>query len=333
MDNAKRNRQVANGFYNLGLEKAKRRDLTGAVEYLKKSLRFDKYQMDARNLLGLVFYELGETADALMQWVISMNLHPEDNPADSFLEKIQRKPGQLEKEKVTAVYCMPSHQFPSGTVMPIGRRIELLRWAAKGADRYIIEDDYDSEFRYHGKPIPALQANDEHGKVIYLGSFSKAIAPAIRVSFMVLPEALLEKYRRELFFYSCTVSRIDQSILNEFIRDGYFERHLNRMRKIYRAKHELLLEELRPFKEKFAVTGENAGLHLLLTAKGTVKEEELITAAAAAGVKVYGLSGSMAETLDQKRKAAPATVLMGFGALKHEQIREGIRRLKEVWLV
>ncbi len=241
--------------------------------------------------------------------------------------------GQLEKEKVTAVYCMPSHQFPSGTVMPIGRRIELLRWAAKGADRYIIEDDYDSEFRYHGKPIPALQANDEHGKVIYLGSFSKAIAPAIRVSFMVLPEALLEKYRRELFFYSCTVSRIDQSILNEFIRDGYFERHLNRMRKIYRAKHELLLEELRPFKEKFAVTGENAGLHLLLTDKGTVKEEELITAAAAAGVKVYGLSGSMAETLDQKRKAAPATVLMGFGALKHEQIREGIRRLKEVWLV
>lgn len=101
MDNAKRNRQVANGFYNLGLEKAKRRDLTGAVEYLKKSLRFDKYQMDARNLLGLVFYEMGETADALMQWVISMNLHPEDNPADGFLDKIQRKPGQLEKENQT----------------------------------------------------------------------------------------------------------------------------------------------------------------------------------------------------------------------------------------
>lgn len=241
--------------------------------------------------------------------------------------------GQLEKEKVSAVYCMPSHQFPSGTVMPIGRRIELLRWAAKDTDRYIIEDDYDSEFRYHGKPIPALQATDEHGKVIYLGSFSKAIAPAIRISFMVLPEALLEKYRRELFFYSCTVSRIDQSILNEFIRDGYFERHLNRMRKIYRAKHELLLEELRPFREKFTVTGENAGLHLLLTAKGAVREEELITAAAGAGVKVYGLSGSMAENREQKKKPVSATVLMGFGALKHEQIREGIRRLQEVWLV
>lgn len=101
MDNGKRNRQIANCFYNLGLEKAKLRDLTGAAEYLKKSLRFDKYQMDARNLLGLVFYELGETADALMQWVLSMNLHPENNPADSFLDKIQRKPGQLEKENQT----------------------------------------------------------------------------------------------------------------------------------------------------------------------------------------------------------------------------------------
>lgn len=101
MNNAKRNRQIANRFYNLGLEKAKLRDLTGAAEYLKKSLRFDKYQMDARNLLGLVFYESGETADALMQWVISMNLHAENNPADGFLDKIQRKPGQLEKENQT----------------------------------------------------------------------------------------------------------------------------------------------------------------------------------------------------------------------------------------
>lgn len=242
----------------------------------------------------------------------------------------------LEKENVSAVYCMPSHQFPSGTVMPIGRRLELLKWADKATDRYIIEDDYDSEFRYHGKPIPALQATDEHGKVIYIGSFSKAIAPAIRISFMVLPEVLLAKYRRELFFYSCTVSRIDQSILNEFIRDGYFERHLNRMRKIYRAKHELLLEELRPFKEKFMVTGENAGLHLLLTARGDITEEELLERAAAVGVRVYGLSESMAERSEHRTERRilpdPATVLMGFGALKHEQIREGIRRLNKVWL-
>lgn len=243
---------------------------------------------------------------------------------------------QLEQENVSAVYCMPSHQFPSGTIMPIGRRLELLKWAGKGRDRYIIEDDYDSEFRYHGKPIPALLATDEQGKVIYIGSFSKSIAPAIRISFMVLPEALLKKYRRELFFFSCTVSRIDQSILNEFIMDGYFERHLNRMRKIYRAKHELLLEELRPFRRKFVIAGENAGLHLVLTAKGDISEEELVAAAAAVGVRVYGLSESMAEVSAQTGTGGRrngATVLMGFGALTHEQIREGIGRLRKAWQI
>ena len=232
----------------------------------------------------------------------------------------------LEREKVRAAYVMPSHQFPTGVVMPIRRRLELLRWASGAPDRYLIEDDYDSEFRFRGKPIPALQASDELGKVIYLGSFSKAIAPAIRVSFMVLPEPLLQVYRRDCAFYSCTVSRIDQSILNEFIRDGYFERHLNKMRKIYRAKHDLLLEELAPFQERFAVSGENAGLHLLLTAREPVSEEELVRRAAKQGVNVYGLSAGMNMT---EMKAA--TVLLGFGGLAPEQITEGIRHLRVAW--
>lgn len=237
------------------------------------------------------------------------------------------KVSRLQKENVSAVYVMPSHQFPSGVVMPIGRRLELLRWACGAPGRYIIEDDYDSEFRYHGKPIPSLQASDEHGRVIYIGSFSKSIAPAIRVSFMVLPQALLEKYRRECFFYSCTVSRIDQSILNEFIRDGCFERHLNKMRKIYRAKHETLLECLRPFREHFRISGENAGLHLLLTSKSGLTERELVERATEAGVKVYGLSDNMAE-----RCADTGTVLLGFGKPKPSGIEEGIERLRTVWL-
>lgn len=234
---------------------------------------------------------------------------------------------RLEKENVSAVYVMPSHQFPSGVVMPIGRRLELLKWADSAPGRYVIEDDYDSEFRYHGKPIPSLQASDEHGRVIYIGSFSKSIAPAIRVSFMVLPQALLEKYRSECFFYSCTVSRIDQSILNEFIRDGCFERHLNKMRKIYRAKHETLLEYLRPFRERFRVSGENAGLHLLLKSKTGLTERELVERAMEAGVKVYGLSDNMA-----KRSADTGTVLLGFGKLKQSMIEEGIQRLRKAWL-
>ena len=232
----------------------------------------------------------------------------------------------LVREGVRAAYVMPSHQFPTGLVMPIRRRLELLKWAAGASDRYLIEDDYDSEFRFRGKPIPALQASDELGKVIYLGSFSKAIAPAIRVSFMVLPDSLLQVYRRDCAFYSCTVSRIDQSILNEFIRDGYFERHLNKMRKIYRVKHDLMLEELQPFHKKFTVSGENAGLHLLLTAKGSASEEELVRRAAKQGVKVYGMSSGM--TVNNPHAAA---VLLGFGGLSLEQIREGICQLKIAW--
>ena len=236
----------------------------------------------------------------------------------------------LEKENVSVAYVMPSHQFPTGTVMPIGRRAELLNWAAREPERYLIEDDYDSEFRYRGKPVPSLQASDDHDKVIYIGTFSKAIAPAIRVSYMVLPEALLKRYQRECWFYSCTVSRIDQRILNEFIQDGSFERHLNKMRKIYRGKHELLLEGLKPFQKHFQISGEHAGLHLLLTAKGQVSEEELIKRAAAKGVKVYGLSDSLVDS--ESRKYEKAAVLLGFGGLTDGQIAEGIKKLQEAWL-
>lgn len=236
----------------------------------------------------------------------------------------------LEQSGADTVYVMPSHQFPSGTVMPIGRRRELLKWAGSKKGRYLIEDDYDSEFRYLGKPIPALQSSDEKGRVIYLGSFSKAIAPAIRVSFMVLPEELLKIYRKKCFFYSCTVSRIDQGILEQFISQGYFERHLNRMRKIYRAKHELLLRELEPFRKSFRVFGENAGLHLLLTSLEGRTEEQLIQSALASKVRVYGLSEHKME-----KKAAgetQGTVLLGFGGLTTEQISQGMERLKLAWV-
>ena len=215
----------------------------------------------------------------------------------------------------------------TGAVMTIGRRAELLRWAEREPDRYLIEDDYDSEFRYRGKPIPSLQSSDEKGKVIYIGTFSKAIAPAIRVSYMVLPGDLLDIYRRDCSFYSCTVSRIDQRILNEFIRDGYFERHLNKMRMRYRAKHDLLLAGLEPFKKQFVISGEDAGLHLLLTAKGNVTEQELLERAAAEKVKAYGMSENMVEATMRK-----ATVLLGFGSIDEAEMQEGLRRLQKAWL-
>ncbi|MDR2044087.1 MAG: PLP-dependent aminotransferase family protein [Clostridium sp.] len=232
------------------------------------------------------------------------------------------------EEAIQAVYVMPSRQYPTGIVMPMGRRGEILRWAEGAGNRYLIEDDYDSEFRYHGKPIPSLQALDRQGKVIFMGTFSKAIAPAIRVGYMVLPEKLLRKYREEYSFYSATVSRIDQKILNEFIRDGYFERQLNKMRRTYREKHDELLGRLAVFRDSFVLSGENAGLHLLLTGKERRTEEELIRSAARNCVKVYGIS----ESLISGQKEPQNTILLGYGSLSLEQIGEGVERLKKAWL-
>lgn len=233
-------------------------------------------------------------------------------------------------QDVRLVYVMPSRQYPTGTIMSVGRRSELLKWAGEDKNRYIIEDDYDSEFRYKGKPIPSLQAMDKHGKVIYVGTFSKSIAPAIRVSYMVLPKSLLKKYKEECSFYSTTVSRIDQKILEEFIKGGYFERYLNKMRKVYRGKHDLLLEELEPFKDLFEIYGENAGLHVLLTAKRTYNEKELLERAENRKIKVYGLSDAFVEMPDGK---TGRTVLIGYGGLSYDEIKQGIAGLKKAWLI
>ena len=140
----------------------------------------------------------------------------------------------------SVAHVSPSHHFPTGRVMSAGRRAELLDWAAAG-DRYIIEDDYDSEFRLVGLPIPALQSIDRAGRVIYMNTFTKTLASTIRISYMVLPEALLRQYRAKLSFYACTVSSIEQATLAAFISRGFFEKHLNRTRSSCRRKRDRLL--------------------------------------------------------------------------------------------
>lgn len=246
------------------------------------------------------------------------------------MDKSGMRAEELYQKQVKAAYVMPSHQYPSGITMPIGRRMELLRWAGAEEERYLIEDDYDSEFRYRGKPIPSLQGADTGGNVIYIGTFSKAIAPAIRVSYMVLPPRLLKRYRKECYFYSSTVSRIDQRILNEFIRDGYFERYLNKTRKIYREKHDILLQELKPFLKKFRISGEDAGLHLLLSLRDkSVSEKELVGRAGEVGVRVYAFSDAR---VAQSADIGAPTVILGYGGLQKGQISEGIAKLKQAWL-
>ena len=196
----------------------------------------------------------------------------------------------VRRENADILYVMPSHQFPLGTVMPLKQRLELLKWASEKEGRYLIEDDHDSEYRYKGKPIPSLQSIDHEEKVIYLGTFSKSIAPSLRISYMVLPQHLLKNYQSYCGFYSTTVSKIQQEVLCGFIRGGYFGRHLNKMRGIYKNKHDFLVSELkkRPWVENIA--GDNAGLHVLVQVDTQMSEEELCERAAEQGIHLMGIS-------------------------------------------
>lgn len=250
----------------------------------------------------------------------------------------------LERSDCSLVYCMPARQYPMGVSLPWPRRAGLLAWAAKDPDRYLIEDDYDSEFRYRGRPVPSLQSQDHAGRVIYIGTFSKSIAPAIRVSYLVLPRRLLGLFRERAQVFSCTVPRIDQSVLDAFIRDGYYERYLNRMRTRYRARHDLMLELLEPLGGKFRVDGAGAGLHLLLRVRGAqeargeslrirniLTEQEYAQRAAAAGVRVYPMSEMYLDGAFPEGQETAPTLLLGYAALTEEEMRKGVELLRGAW--
>lgn len=233
----------------------------------------------------------------------------------------------LDELGIDVAYVTPSHHFPYGTILPVNRRMQLLNWASAKEERYIIEDDYDSEFRYSGKAIPSLQSMDQHGKVIYLGSFSKSLMPSIRISYMVLPESLLKEYEEKLSFYHSTVSRIDQHILTEFIRKGLFEKHLNRMRKVYRQKLDIVFNLLKAYSNQISIIGGNSGLHVVLKIKNGMSEEELVLRAAEENLKVYPLSDY---TLVKKEKVTP-TIVLGFAGIPTDELEEAIMLLLNSW--
>lgn len=234
---------------------------------------------------------------------------------------------ELEKSGADTAYVMPSHQFPMGMVMPMKRRMELLKWAQSMEGRYIIEDDYDSEFRYKGQPIPALAGFDRKGCVIYLGTFSKSLAPSVRVSYMVLPVSLMKVYLSLGHPFSVTVSKTDQKILELFLREGYYERHLNRMRAVYKNKHDLMVRLLKEMSHICTFSGENAGVHLLVRFHNGLTEREAVLRAEKAGIKVYGVS----EYRIKKSETEEDQVLLGYATLKEEDIEEAMNELKRLW--
>ena len=233
----------------------------------------------------------------------------------------------LEKSKGKVVYVTPSHQLPLGVVMPIQHRVRLLQWAQK-ANGIIIEDDYDSEFRYKARPIPALQSIDCSERVIYLGTFSKAFSPGLRMGYMVLPQWLLQRFDTIYGRYKSTVPRLQQHILTKFMAEGRWDRHLRKICALNRKKYELLLQTLsNEMAGKVIVHKQSAGLHILLEFVNGENQDVMVKRAAENGILVPSTRQYWSQTED----AQDNLVLLGFGGVSEQEIEAGIKLLNKVW--
>lgn len=263
----------------------------------------------------------------------------------------------LDRNGVDVACITPSHQFPTGVIMPLNRRSQLLHWAEEQEGRFIIEDDYDSEFKYQGRPLPALKALDRQGKIIYLGSFSKSISPAIRMSYMVLPDTLVTKYRERVPYFGCPVGTVSQKILNRFIGEAHFEKHLNRMRTLYKKKRGLLVQTLQreseqALKQPVVVRGADAGLHLVITFPEGLNEAEFMAQCKQSGINIDPLRHyymklansrdtmsaiNSTETMSTENPANLRTskinnersYLLGYGSLTIEELEAGVKVLMQ----
>ena len=233
----------------------------------------------------------------------------------------------LEESGADVLHISPAHHFPTGLVTPVSRRYELLSWASRKDNRYIIEDEYDSEFRLVGKPVPTLESIDVGEKVIYINTFSKSLSSTIRISYMVLPESLMRRYDEMLSFYACTVSNIEQYTLARFITDGCLEKHINRMRNYYREQRDLVLACIKKYMnpDKIRIREENSGLHFLLEIDTNYSDDRLRNNAEARDVHISFLSQYYRNT----ENARYHTLVINYSGIMPEHIEEAVRRLIE----
>ena len=223
---------------------------------------------------------------------------------------------------IDVVQVTPSHSFPLGIVTSPDRRRELISWVAGSDGRYIIEDDFDSEFRYSGKSYPSLYSLDHSDRVVYMNTFTRTLAPSMRIGYMILPPALLKVFERDFMFYSSTVPALEQYVLARFIADGAFERHLSRMRRIYRRRRDLLIEELARFGDSVEVLGIEAGVHLLVALKDRLTERGVVKYAASHGILLAGI-GDYLPTGDDRIMFGDA-VVVNFAGVSEDSIREAV---------
>lgn len=231
----------------------------------------------------------------------------------------------LERTSIDAIYVTPAHQFPTGSILSVSRRQRLLNWASD-RQTYVIEDDYDSEFRYSGKPIPSLQSMDQNERVIYLSTFSKSLMPSLRIGYMVLPPLLLNRYREHYRHFTCSVPRFEQHTLATFMATGDFEKHLNRMRKIYRRKLEIVINTFKLYEPNIVITGASAGLHVILSVHTSKTSKELKHLAEVAGIRIHAMADYRITLDDQTPQ-----FLFGFAALPEEMLSTAIASLMLCW--
>lgn len=224
-------------------------------------------------------------------------------------------------------FVTPSNQFPTGAILPVQARLQLLEWA-RASDAYLLEDDCCREFRYNAHPVPPLQSLDTYHRVIYLGTFSKTLSPALRVSYLILPPDLLGRWQEHFRGSYSDVPWLSQVVLRRFIEQGHWERLLRRALTRNKQKREVLITALSKYmKSKIALTENGAGLHLLVKVKDGRSQEELVEQAASRGVRVYETSPYWMS----KGDAQENHILIGFSSIKKEDIEPGIKMLAKAW--
>lgn len=227
--------------------------------------------------------------------------------------------------RVRLAFVTPSHQFPTGTILPLSRRLALLDWA-KRSNAVVIEDDYDGEFRYEGQPLESLQGLDGEGRVIYIGTFSRTVFSSLRIGYLIAPKCLVTAFTAAKWLCDRHTATLEQETLAEFISSGLYERSLRRVRRRNTARRHALLAALQThLQDRVEVTGSGAGAHVVLWARKRVAEESLVAAAAAKGVGIYGISPYF------MKKPRQTGIMLGYSRMNETAIAEGIRRLRDVF--
>jgi GntR family transcriptional regulator / MocR family aminotransferase len=228
-------------------------------------------------------------------------------------------------QRASLVFVTPSHQFPTGAILPLDRRLALLEWARR-KNSVIVENDYDGEFNYEGRPLESLQGLDREGRIVYIGTFSRTVFPALRIGYMIVPKSLAPVFTTAKWLSDQHSATLEQQTLAEFITTGMYERHLRRLRRRNAARRDALLDAIhRYLGSRVEVTGDGSGAHVVLWPKKRMPEETAIAQAASRGVGIYGISHCF---LKQPSKTG---LMLGFSTMNEEQIQEGIRLLGEIF--